>query len=301
MEIIIPKESNDYLKSSIEKGVERIFNQVNPIDKIVVVYKSEFDRTVIENLSNFEKEELIKLKKSGVILFQERGRTIFPKDNNLKFTIIIQHPQDIKELFMLTLYHELLHCLDFYNFFVKYGNVHIQPKEQQDSVYYYEFCVWSEFNVKWKSLLLWFIDKAREDPQGKIAIIYDKNGMIKYIDNFFHFISNKEEMDYENKEKSMIKASYYFDHFLRYQFRDYLAYKYLTKIIKGFKFEFPQHLKKKIEQVLGKEIFRIENIFFDCIVFEKILPKLPIVRDILENARKNVNNYISNEILPKRN
>ncbi|MCP2518915.1 conserved oligomeric Golgi complex subunit 6 [Candidatus Aminicenantes bacterium AC-708-M15] len=299
MEIIVPEESND-LKSIIKKGVERIFNEVNPIDKIIVVYKSEFERTVIENLSDFEKEELIKLKKSGLIFFQERGITIFPKDNNLKFIVIIQHPKDIKELFMLTLYHEVLHCLDFYNFFVKYGNVHIQPKKQQDSVYYYEFCVWSEFNVKWKSLLLWFTEKAKEDPEGKVVIYYDKKGMIKHINNFFRLISNKEGMDYENKEKSMIKATYYFDYFIRYQFRDYLAYKYLNKIIVGSKFELPKYLMRRIEQVLGKEIYKIENIFFYCDVFEKILPKLPILKEILENVRRNVNRYILNEILTKK-
>jgi len=119
-------------KITSENEVDFVIKTTSDIQKAIYRYsslkeRSEFDRVGIPKLN---------------------GIVIMPKNDNLKFTILLDTKLFKDDQIVHTAMHEFTHLFDYNKYFLDYGNVYIMDKEFKELKYFYEFYHWSEFHSK---------------------------------------------------------------------------------------------------------------------------------------------------------
>lgn len=129
-------------------------------------------------------ETPIVLDTNGVLGDMNAGLSFNTFDTKKDFTIYFRQNNDMSELLIKSLFHELTHLVD-YNDFVKKFNAGCFNGKQYQNNYCFYFMIWSEFHAQYMSFHL-------------LYKLFDSNPENDYIDKFFGF--ENQQIDYMDKE-----------------------------------------------------------------------------------------------------
>lgn len=148
------EEFNNLMKKAINEDINplEVFTEFY-IQKYEMPKDLKFEIEIVDNIEKSSKDYLKKIKKDyDYISIQEyNGVTLVPHTTNEPIMIFLSKERALNAInnnceIICTLFHELTHAIDFYNYYSKYCGGNYDSSISRDSQY--GFLNWAEFNAK---------------------------------------------------------------------------------------------------------------------------------------------------------